>query len=133
MAVTQEPEAGADRRCIAVLVDHRQAERLASKRARLADPGEELLVGREAPESDVLAVVGRRRWVAFALRERLHRAAEGRSRLVEHHLLPAVDQLQRSRQSGEATADDRDSQKNDPATIRSFFGRESCGLPLKTS
>jgi len=52
---------------------------------------------------------------------------------VEHHLLPAVDQLQRSRQAGEATADDRHSQKNDPATIRSFFGRESCGLPSKTS
>ena len=60
-------------------------------------------------------------------------AAEGRSRLVEHYLVPAVDQLQRSRQAGEATADDRDPQKNDPGTIRSFFGRESCGLPLKTS
>ena len=114
MAVTEEPEAGPDRRYVAALVDHRQAQRLAAERARLADPGEEPLVGREAAERDVLAVVGRRRRVALALRQRLHRAAERRPRLVEHDLVPAVDQLERSRQAGEATADDRDLSKERP-------------------
>jgi hypothetical protein len=52
---------------------------------------------------------------------------------VEHDLVPAIGRLERSGKAGEAAPDDGDSQRNDPATIRSFFGTESCGLPSKTS
>jgi hypothetical protein len=52
---------------------------------------------------------------------------------VEHDLVPRVDELERCREPGEPAADDPDPQKNDPTTMRSFFGTERLGLPLKMS
>ena len=61
---------------------------------------------RAAAERDVLAVVGRRRRVALALGQRLHRAAERRPRLEEGHLVAGVGEVERRGEPGQAAADD---------------------------
>ena len=117
-----------------MLVDHRQLKGHAPHRADLADAVEEAQVLGEAAERDVLPVVGRRLRVALAPRQRLHRAAERRPRLVQGHLVPAVHELERRAQAGEAAPDDRDSHRSSPAPmIRSFVSDESLTDPSKTS
>jgi hypothetical protein len=134
--VAEETQAGADRRGPAAPVDHRQPQRLPAECLCRADTREEAPVGREAAERDVLAVVGRRRGIALALGERLHGTAERRPGLVKDDLVTRVDELERRREPGEAAADDGDaasSQRNEPATIRSFVGSDRRGGPSKTS
>ena len=82
-------------RARAVLGEHRQREPRAQIRAALADAVEEAEVLGEAAERDVLAVVGRRLRIALALRQRLHRAAERRPRLVQRHVDACVDEVER--------------------------------------
>ena len=101
--------------------------------AALADPVEEGEVFREAAERDVLAVVGRRRWVAVPLGQRLHGAAERRARLVERDAVARVRELERRRETGEAAADDGRSHQRPCPTIRSFVSADRCGGPTKTS
>ena len=82
----------------------------------------------------MLAVVGRRGWIAFALRQRLHGAAERRPRLVERHGVALVGELERGREAGQPAADDgRLHLSSPPATMRSFVSAESCGGSPNTS
>src|SRR5712691_2566854 len=134
MAVPEQSEPGPDRRDAATLVDHREAQPLASERSVLPDPGKEAPVGLEAAERDVLAVVRRRRRVAFALGQRLDGAAEGGPRLVKDDLVSCVDQPERRREACEPSSHNRDPQgKKLAPTIRSFVSRESRGGPSKTA
>ena len=130
----QRPETRFDLCTPSLLVDHRQYQRTPLVRGALADPVEEGQVLREAPERDVLPVVGRRRGIALAFGQRLHCATERRPRLVQRHLVARVDKIERSRQPGEAAADDCGPHRRRPSpTIRSFVSVESCGGPSKTS
>src|SRR4051812_3770020 len=114
MRVAEEGGALADRRHASALVDHRQSQLLAPDRFALPDSPEEALPLGEAAEADVLAVV-RRRWrVSFSRGERLHRAAEGRPRLVENDLVAPVDQLEGGGEARETAADDRHPHRNEP-------------------
>src|SRR5205085_5894515 len=130
----ERAEPVADRRDAATLVDHRQPERLTANQTGRADPLEEAEVRREAAERDVLAVVGRRLRVALARRQRLHLAAERRPRLVERHLVPRVDELERRREPREAAADDGRLHGSIPLpTMRSLASGGSRSEPPKTS
>ena len=82
----------------------------------------------------MLAVVGRRRRVALALGQRLHRAAEGRPRLEQLDLPAGVDELERGGETGEpSTDDDRPHRRRPCPTMRSFESADSFGGPPKTS
>ena len=99
-----------------------------------ADALEKAEVLGETAERDVLTVVRGRLRIAIPRRERLHRAAERRARLVQDDLVPGVDQLERRRQPRQPRSDDRDSHRMNPApTIRSLVSGERCGGPSKTS
>src|SRR5207247_6074761 len=118
----------------ATLADDGQAQASAVHRARLADPFEEREVFREAAERDVLAVVGRRRWIAITLRQRLHGTSERRPRFENRDVVPCVQQLERSRATGQAAADDDRLHRRSPSpTIRSFVSADRCGGPSNTS
>ena len=109
MPVAEERGGGSpDRRHTPVPGDDRQVEREAAVRASFADAVEEAQVLGEAAERDVLAVVGRRRRIALALRQRLHGAAERRPCLVERDGVALVDELEGGGEPGQATSDDRD-------------------------
>ena len=56
----------------------------------------------------MLAVVGGRWRVAVPLRKRLDSAAECRPRLVQHHLVSRIDELDGGGKSGESAADHGD-------------------------
>ena len=82
----------------------------------------------------MLAVVRRRIGIALPFRQRLHRAAERRPRLVDRHVVAAVDEVERSRESGQTAADDRGLHRQSPrATTASFAGAESRVRSPKTS
>ena len=77
VAVAQQAERpGADRGDATLLVVDGQAQGQPLEGRGSADLGDEREVGGAAAEGDVLAVVGRWRWVALALGQRLHGAAE---------------------------------------------------------
>ena len=135
MPVAQERErAGAHVGDRAVLGDHRQVERPAAHAGGRADPLQERQVLREAAERDVLAVVGRRVRVSLASRQRLHRAAERRPRLVERDVGAAVDEVERGREPGQPASDHRDHHASSPrATIASFDRVEGRTSPSNTS
>src|SRR5207244_1162033 len=125
---------GLDRLDPAALVDHRQLEPEPLGGAGFADPVEEAEVLGEAAERDVLAVVGRRLWVAVAVRESLDGAAEGRSRLEHGDLVPSVHELERGGEAGEPASDDGCFHRaSAPTTTRSFVTGDSDGGPPKTS
>src|SRR5437773_11877233 len=135
MPVAQKrTDAVADRGHPPALVDDREVEWDADGRARASDAIEEREVLLEAPECNVLPVVGRRIRIAFAARKRLHLAAEGRARLEHENLVPGINELERGAEPGEAAADDgRPHLRRPPPTIRSFVSVERCGGPAKTS
>src|SRR5919201_1415083 len=133
MAVAEEAEAGTDERDAAVLVDDRQRKALTAERAELPDPAQECLVALEAPEGDVLAVVGRRGRIALTLGERLDGTAQRRPRLVERDLGPGVHQAQRGREAGQAPSYDHCLHNSADATILSLVGSDSRGGPANTS
>ena len=109
MLVREQPgQRGSDRRDPLLLGDHRQREPLPQIRLALAHAVEKAQVLGEAPERDVLTVVGRRVGISVALRQRLHRASERRSGLVQGHLDPGVEQLERGGEPREPAADDGD-------------------------
>src|SRR3954454_19725171 len=100
MAVAEERKRRRrDRGAAAALVEHRELQRHAPHRGRLADPLEEAQVLGEAAERDMLAVVGLRVQVGIAPRKRLYSAAQPRPRLVERHLVPGVHELERRTQA----------------------------------
>jgi hypothetical protein len=130
----EQDRTGRDVRPAAVLVHDRKAQAHAANGARLTDPLEESEVLREATERDVLSVVGRRRWIAVALRQRLHGAAERRPRFQQSDLVSRVQQLERGRAAREAAAHDRRLHRRSPSpTIRSFVSADRCGGPSNTS
>ena len=136
MPVPQQRPAGSGRSSpiFPRLVDHRQPEPRPQIRTALADALEKAEVLGEAAERDVLAVVRRRLGIAVTRRERLHRAAERRTRLVEDDLRARVHELERRGEPREAAADDCDLHRKTPrATTASFAGVESRVLPWKTS
>src|SRR5438132_10730372 len=123
-----------DRGRAAVVAEHREPEPRAQDRASLADPPEEAEVLGEAAERDVLAVVGRRLRVALPPRQGLHRASEGRPRLVERHLVPGVRELEGRTQPREPSSYDGDPHLRSAAPkVRSFVSGESRSEPSKTS
>ena len=79
----------------------------------------------------MLAVVGRRARVALLFRQGLHRAAERRPRLEEADVVALFSELERRREPGEPTADDRDPHSATTAFI--FSTVERLGGSLKTS
>ncbi len=131
--VAQERErAGPDEGDDAVLRDDRKRQRRAARGARLADPVEEIHVGRAAAERDVLAVVGRRRRIALALGQRLHRAAERRPGLEQCDVVARIHEIERSGDPGQASSD------NDRSHLRLTMARtlaavERLGREEKTS
>ena len=73
----------------------------------------------------MLAVVRRRLRVSLPLRQRLHGAAERRPRLEHRHVGARVDQVERSRESGETASDDERPHRTSPlATTASFAGAD---------
>ena len=119
----QRGRLGAIRARRSVLGDHRQREPRAQIRAAFADAVEEAEVLGEAAERDVLAVVGRRRGIAFALRQRLHRAAERRARLVQRHV-GAARRRARARRRGR-----RGRRRRPPAFIATALVRRRRASP----
>ena len=91
-----------------ILADHGQLEPPSPVGAAFADALEEGEVLREAAERDVLPVVGRRRRVAVALRERLDGAAQRRPRLGELDIVTGIDELERGGEARQPAADDGD-------------------------
>ena len=107
---------------------HGQREPRAQVRAALADALEEAEVLGEAAERDVLAVVRRRLGIAVALRQRLHRAAERRPRLVQRHVCARVHEVERGGEARRARRRrPRPSSRSEAprATTASFAGVES--------
>jgi hypothetical protein len=129
----QGSDAGLHVGAAAVLVVDGQDEPSTHVRGAFTDAIEEPEVLAEAAEGDVLAVVRRRGRVALPLRQRLHRTAEGRPRLVHGHVVTGVDELQCSRQSRQTAADDRRLHQSPRPTMRSFVSADSRGGPSKTS
>src|SRR5262249_45377144 len=109
VAVAEDRERRAtDRGDAGVFADDRELEPATPVGAALADSVEEREVLREAPERAVLPVVRRRRRVAVALRERLHRASQRRPGLEERDVVRRVGKLESGGQAREPAADDRD-------------------------
>src|SRR5262249_28160248 len=133
--VAEEPEPGADGRDPALLVDDREAERLAPQRRSLSDPLDEAPVLAEAAEGNVLAVVGRRRRILLPLGQGLDRSPAGRPRLVQNDLVPRIDEFEGGGQAGEPAPDDGDplGHSRFAPTIRSLVNVDSRGGPSKTS
>ena len=71
----------------------------------------------------MLAVVGRRARVALPFRQGLHRPAERRPRLEEADVVALLRELERRREPGEPTADDRDPHSATTAFIFSTVER----------
>ena len=130
--VTQKPdEPRADGRDASVLGDNWEPEPHAPNRRGLADLRDEVQIRGAAPEGDVLAVVRRRARVTLPFRQGLHRPAERRPRLEEADVVALLRELERRREPGEPTADDRDPHSATTAFI--FSTVERWGGSLKTS
>ena len=118
----------------AILGEHRQGESLPDVGPGFADPVEKAEVLREAAERDVLAVVGRRIRIALALRQRLYRATERRTSLVERHVDACVDEVERRGETGQSAADNGSPHRTRPrATTASLLRVERRHDRSKTS
>jgi hypothetical protein len=106
-----------------VLAHYRERKLQSAHVALATDPLEKAKVSREAAESDVLTVVGRRLRIALPARQRLHRATERGPRLEEDHFMAAVDEVESGREPSEAAADDDDF--HSAATARTFSTPDS--------